>query len=181
MKTVLTIIFFIATAVAEVKDFIPKEQKKLLKNKYIVFIAHGTKCPMVQKYYPKINNLAQKFSEKQIGFALVNPSAHDDLKKIETELKEFHVTIPFINDRKQNLAKELKMTTTTQAVVYDVNTNKIRYSGAIDDSINYDIQTGQIKNDYLKDILEQLIKGSSIGQDEPIETNAFGCAITFEK
>ncbi len=178
MRNMLLLLFPLFTyASPNIADLLPKSHKNILKNDYVVFIAHGTSCPMIRNFYPRVNKIEKEFSHQRVAFLYINSSLHDQESDIKKEIAEYKSSTPWIKDSTQALAKALGLKVTTQAVIYHPKSGKIKYSGSIDDSINFDRQLAKAHNNYLKDQLSLALKG----QETKInQTEVFGCHISFK-
>lgn len=147
----------------------------LPKTGTIVFIEAASKCPIMRRLLPTIEDLAKNYSGKAV-FYLINSAAHDTRKTASVEATLLNTKIPTLMDSTQKFARAAGFTMSTQAVVVKAETQEILYRGAVDDSYSYDGRKDP-QHHYLKDAVDAALAG----QVPAVRTaRAYGCAITFK-
>lgn len=140
-----------------------------------VFIESGSKCPVLRRYFPVIESLAQEYQNKNVHFYLVDSAAHETRESAQREMKDYGVHLPVLFDANQKFARAIGFKMSTQAAVVLGEAKKVIYLGAIDDGFNY-YGVKEARHHYLKDAIDAGLKGES----PAVRTaRAFGCAITF--
>ena len=151
---------------------------KNAKGFMIVFICN--KCPMANFYTERLNNLNLKYKDK--GFPLLVLNSMDTLvyeeesfALMQKKAKKNKFNFPYLQDKDQKIAKQLKASHTPQA--YVILKNKlgkfdIKYSGAIDDNAGDSSKA----TPNLDNAVNELTNGKNVSK--PI-TESFGCRIFF--
>lgn len=144
--------------------------------KAVVFISQTNDCPINQKFSSTLNDIRKKYLEQGIIFFMINPSLQDTRQKIIDEAKNYNFDYPILLDPSQVVSTSLGITRSAEAVVIDPNGWKIVYRGAISDRLDYGADKQTARNNYLEDVLTQMMKGEKVNvQAKP----AKGCLITF--
>lgn len=144
--------------------------------KAVVIISQTNDCPINQKFSSTLNEIRKKYLDKGIVFFMLNPSLEDTRQTIMEEAKNYNYEFPILLDHSQVVANLLGITRSAEAVVIDPNGWKIVYRGAISDRLDYGADKQVARNNYLEDVLTNIIKGEEISvQAKP----AKGCLITF--
>ncbi len=144
----------------------------------IVLFVQGNGCPLVRKRVPELKRLRDAYASKGVLFWMINANLQDQRDEVVKEAAEFGIDLPILMDETQLVAKGLKITHTGEAIVIEPNSWRIRYRGAIDDSLSYETQKPTVQHEYLKEALDAILAGEDI-KTKP--TVAPGCAITFAK
>lgn len=148
-------------------------------DKGLIVIFTCNKCPMAKMYTRRISKLYSKYAA--LGVKLIAVNAMDTLAYKEesfTEMKrnsvKNHFQFPYLQDKTQNLAAQLKAEYTPQAFLLWREHGKltVKYKGAIDS--NAGDETEAIP--YLSQATDALLKGEEIKSKETI---AFGCRIYY--
>jgi len=144
--------------------------------KAVVFISQTNDCPINQKFSSTLNEIRKKYLDKGIVFFMLNPSLEDTRETIIEEAKNYNFEYPILLDPSQVVANSLGITRSAEAVVIDPNGWKIVYRGAVSDRLDYGADKQVARNNYLEDVLNQIIDGQKVSiQAKP----AKGCLITF--
>jgi len=145
--------------------------------KFLVFVASGSGCPVMRQYIPVLNKLHGEWGKKGVSFFLVNVSRHDTLASIKKELREYKPNFLALWDEKQEFARRMKFKVTSEVAVWDVDSGKVVYSGAIDDQNGFEGRKPEARRHYLRDALAAVTKGEKPKEES---ARAFGCAITLD-
>ena len=150
------------------------------ENGYIVIFSCNT-CPFViggnafpgwEKDY---NTISKWSKEAKLGIVLVNSNEAkrnegDGMKDMKARAKEMSYNIPYVLDKKHQLADAFGAKTTPHIFVFDAN-DKLIYEGAIDNSWNPKVEN---KETFLKDALEAIKTKAVIKYNK---TAPKGCSI----
>jgi hypothetical protein len=145
------------------------------KTKAIVLITHGLGCPIVQKNFPTVEQLNEKYGPLGIRFLFVNSNPQDAREKIAQDAKAFQIKIPILLDQSQIISDALKFTRTAEAAVIETSHWNLLYQGAIDDRLDYNYQKFAASKNYLENALESFLKNRPI---EVAQSKGIGCAIS---
>lgn len=144
--------------------------------KAIVIISQTNDCPINQKFSSTLNEIRKKYLDQGIMFFMINPSLEDTRQTIIDEAKNYNFEFPILLDQSQVVATSLGITRSAEAVVIHPDGWKIVYRGAISDRLDYGADKQFARNNYLEDVLTNILKGEKITiQAQP----AKGCLITF--
>jgi peroxiredoxin len=148
--------------------------------KGFIVIFTCNKCPMAKFYSQRLNQMNEKY--KKMGVPLVTLNSMDTLAyaeesfhKMQLKVKKEQLNFPYLQDKKQNVAKEFKAANTPQAfVIWKVKGKyAIQYEGAIDDNAG---DTDKVKNHFLTDAVDQLLEGNEV---KVPKSESFGCKIFY--
>ena len=150
----------------------------LKKGRFTVYIAAGSKCPILRQYVPILNKVYDKWHARGVEFYLINVAAHDDLKTAQEEFRDYKLNFPVFIDSSQNLARKIGFRVSSETAVVETATGKQVYRGAINDRYGFDGEKPRASKNYLDDV----IKDISEGHPTLIKSvQAFGCAITYRR
>ena len=144
----------------------------------IVLFVQGNGCPLVRKRVPELKRLRDAYAAKGVVFWMINANLQDQRDEVVKEASEFGIDLPILLDETQLVAKALKITHTAEVIVIEPNSWRIRYRGAIDDSLSFETQEPKVQHAYLKEALDAMLAGEDV---KTKTTSAPGCAITFAK
>lgn len=158
--------------------FVSLSSYKNAKGFMIVFTCN--KCPMAKFYSERLNKLNIQFAAKNVYLLAVNSMdtvayAEESFSLMQKKAKKDKLNFPYLQDKGQLLAKQLKATHTPQAFVLWKNkagNYVIKYQGAIDDNAG-DANNAQ---PYLSEAVNQLLAHQTV--TTPV-TESFGCRIFF--
>lgn len=146
--------------------------------KYVVIIAHGNSCPIVQKYAASVRELKKQFGKDGVVFYMINANQTDDRTSIIKDAADYNYDVPILLDSSQIVSEALGLTRTSEAVVISTEKWKVEYRGAIDDRVGFGVDKQISKNRYLEDALISLLSGRTIAN---ADVPAKGCSITYQK
>ncbi len=147
----------------------------------LVIVAFSTKCPLVRRLVPVLNELQEKYYSRGIQFVALFPNGMDDLKSISDYALDSQLVFPVFQDDHENpWAKQLGLKTTPHVVVLDTrkkyDLSKVFYRGQVNGQW-FGGGTAKSKQNYLADALESFEKN----EVPPIaETAASGCFIAWK-
>lgn len=130
----------------------------------ILILFYSSYCRYSQACFNRFYQLIEDYKPDSLGILFVNllngeqeeqeEAEHDLIDKAQSH-KAF---IKLVKDEDKQLAEAMEVQATPQAFLYD-HEQKLVYKGAIDDSPDNE---AQVKQPYLKDALNQALKGESV-------------------
>ena len=144
----------------------------------VVFICN--KCPMAKFYSQRLNQMDAKY--KKMGVPLVAINSMDTLaygdesfKQMQKKVFKEQLHFPYLQDKKQHIAKQFNATHTPQAfVIWKIKGKYIlNYEGAIDDNAG---EPEKAEHHYLTDAVDQLVQGKKVTVSK---SESFGCRIFY--
>ena len=172
-----------------IKNFTFKsvDNKKVSLNDYkdakgfvVVFICN--KCPMAKLYSERLNKINEKYKTQKVYLLAINSMdtlayAEESFKLMQKKATKDKFNFPYLQDKKQVVAKQFNATHTPQAFIIWKNkeSNKflIKYQGAIDDNATEPENAG---NHYLTSAIDDLLQNKPVAKPK---TDSFGCRIFF--
>ena len=142
----------------------------------VVFLVQGNGCPIVRNAMPRYQELAENYSERGVQFFLLNSNLQDNRRTIHDEAIQFGYGLPILIDDTQIIGESLDLVRTGEVFVLEPKTWKVLYHGALDDRLTYENQKAAASNHFLRDAIENMLKGESV---ETAKTDALGCLINF--
>lgn len=149
--------------------------------KGFIVIFTCNKCPMAKFYSQRLNQMDAKYKKMGVPLLAINSMdtlayADESFKLMQKKIKKEQLTFPYLQDKKQNVAKEFKATHTPQAfVIWKNKSGKfvIKYQGAIDDNAG---EPEKAKHHFLTDAVEELLQNKEVTTSK---SESFGCRIFF--
>jgi peroxiredoxin len=148
--------------------------------KGFIVIFTCNKCPMAKFYSQRLNQMNKKYKKMGVPLVALNSMdtlayAEESFRKMQQKVKKEQLNFPYLQDKKQNVAKEFKAVNTPQAFVIWKVKGKfiIKYEGAIDDNAG---DTDKVKNHFLTDAVDQLLQGNVV---KVSKSESFGCKIFY--
>ncbi|SHK05467.1 redoxin family protein [Rhodothermus profundi] len=143
----------------------------------LVLIFWSNRCPWVDRYEARVQELARTYEARGITFVLVNAndpnsSPRESLAASQQRAQQRDYAMPYLIDEGAALARALGASRMPEAFVFDAQ-GRLVYRGAIDDSPGDAANAQQV---YLRTALEALLQGTL---PETTRTGAFGCLIRF--
>jgi hypothetical protein len=136
-----------------------------------VLVTFDPECPVSQRYFTRIVELAHAYKKKGFDFAIVDVGSHQ-LKRART-LAANAPDIRWVLDDHATIASSLRAESTAEAFVID-SRGTLRYRGAIDDQYGLSYQRASVSTPYLRDALDAIIRGE---EPKHARTAAFGCVL----
>jgi thiol-disulfide isomerase/thioredoxin len=143
--------------------------------KAYVIVFTNTSCPLVQKYWPKLNRLERELREKQVRFVGINATDGDEIAEIAEQAIEFGVEFPLVRDSDGSCARALGVERTPEVVVLDAK-RKLRYRGRIDDQYRLGGARPAATSDDLASAIAAVLEEREVAVKE---TPVDGCLITL--
>lgn len=152
---------------------------KNAKGFIVVFLSN--KCPMAKFYSQRLNQMNEKYKNKGVFLLAINAMdtlvyAEESFAKMQKKAKNDSFTFPYLQDKKQTVAKQFKAEITPQAFVAwkDQNGNlTIKYKGAIDDNAG---EPEKAQNHFLTIAIDELLLGKNVTVPK---SESFGCKIFY--
>ena len=149
--------------------------------KGFVIVFSCNKCPMAKFYSQRLNQMDAKYKKLGVPVLAINSMdtlayAEESFKLMQKKAKKDQFSFPYLQDKKQTIAKEFKATHTPQAFVIwknEIGKFVIKYHGAIDDNAG---EPDQIKHHFLTDALDELVQNKEVSTPK---SESFGCRIYF--
>ena len=149
--------------------------------KGFVVVFSCNKCPMAKFYSQRLNQMDAKYKKLGVPVLAINSMdtlayAEESFKLMQKKAKKDQFQFPYLQDKKQNIAKEFKATHTPQAfVIWKNKAGKfvIKYQGAIDDNAG---EPEKIKHHFLTDAIDDLLQEKEVATPK---SESFGCRIYF--
>ena len=149
--------------------------------KGFVIVFSCNKCPMAKFYSQRLNQMDAKYKKLGVPVLAINSMdtlayADESFKLMQKKAKKDQFQFPYLQDKKQNIAKEFKATHTPQAfVIWKNKAGKfvIKYQGAIDDNAG---EPEKIKHHFLTDAIDDLLQEKEVATPK---SESFGCRIYF--
>ena len=146
-----------------------------------IIIFTCNKCPMARFYSKRLNQMEAKYKKLGVPLLAINSMdtlayAEESFKLMQKKTKKEQLTFPYLQDKKQNIAKEFKATHTPQAfVIWKNKSGKyiIKYQGAIDDNAG---EPEKAKNHFLTNAVDELLQNKEVSTKT---SESFGCRIFF--
>jgi peroxiredoxin len=148
--------------------------------KGFIVIFTCNKCPMAKFYSQRLNQMNEKYKKMGVPLVALNSMdtlayAEESFRRMQIKVNKEQLNFPYLQDKKQNVAKEFKAANTPQAFVIWKFKGKyaIQYEGAIDDNAG---DTDKVKNHFLTDAVDQLLQGNKV---KVSKSESFGCKIFY--
>ena len=152
-----------------------QDLKSLTNKDYVVVLAYGDKCPILNKYTNTINELTKKYEEK-VSFILVNTVKNVSDREL-VQGKSLLTLAPLLfQDSQDSSIKKLGLKTLSEAILLKLSTNEVLYKGSIDDQFTFDLTRGKPNNRYLENAITDVLNGADV---KVKHSRVFGCSITF--
>ncbi len=144
--------------------------------KALVVIFMCNHCPYVQAIVPRLNALADHFSDQNVAFIGINSN---DTKKYPDDsfinMKKLPLAFDYLFDETQEVAKAYKAVCTPDIYVFDEN-RALQYHGRLDD--NWQDEAAVTKHE-LREAIEKVKNGDSISAEEQVAS--MGCGIKWKE
>lgn len=134
----------------------------------------GTECPLARLYGPRLQSLADRYSDRGVTFLGVNSNLQDSPSEIDRYAEEHSIKFPIVKDADQSIADSMGATRTPEVFIVD-STGMIRYQGRIDDQYEPGIARAKPTQNDLLDAIESVVSGNPVAHPK---TNGVGCLIT---
>ena len=148
--------------------------------KGFVIVFTCNKCPMAKLYTNRLNKINDKYKKQGVYLLAINSMdtlayADESFKLMQKKAKNDKMTVPYLQDKKQTVAKQFSATHTPQAFIIWKNKNNkytIKYQGSIDDNASEPEKATNL----LTNSLDELLSGKKVTNPK---TESFGCRIFY--
>jgi peroxiredoxin len=146
----------------------------------VVFISN--KCPMAKLYSERLNKINDKYKNQKVYLLAINSMdtlayAEESFKLMQKKATKDKFNFPYLQDKKQVVAKQFNAANTPQAFVIwkskESNKFSIKYQGAIDDNA---AEPEKATNHYLTNGIDDLLQNKEV---KTPKSDSFGCRIFF--
>ena len=146
----------------------------------VVFISN--KCPMAKLYSERLNKINDKYKNQKVYLLAINSMdtlayAEESFKLMQKKATKDKFNFPYLQDKKQVVAKQFNAANTPQAFVIwkskESNKFSIKYQGAIDDNA---AEPEKATNHYLTSGIDDLLQNKEV---KTPKSDSFGCRIFF--
>ena len=146
----------------------------------VVFICN--KCPMAKLYSDRLIKINDKYKKQKVYLLSINSMdtlayAEESFKLMQKKAAKDKFNFPYLQDKKQVVAKQFNATHTPQAFIIwknkEGNKFSIKYQGTIDDNA---AEPEKATNHYLTSAIDDLLQYKPVAKPK---TDSFGCRIFF--
>ena len=146
----------------------------------VVFICN--KCPMAKLYSDRLIKINDKYKKQKVYLLAINSMdtlayAEESFKLMQKKAAKDKFNFPYLQDKKQVVAKQFNATHTPQAFIIwknkEGNKFSIKYQGTIDDNA---AEPEKATNHYLTSAIDDLLQNKPVAKPK---TDSFGCRIFF--
>lgn len=172
-----------------IKDFTLKSvnNKKVALSSFkdakgFVVVFTCNKCPMAKFYSERLNKINDKYQKQHVYVLAINSMdtlayAEESFTLMQKKATKDKFNFPYLQDKKQAIAKQFNATHTPQAFVLWKNKGDakftIKYEGAIDDNA---AEPDKALNHYVTNALDDLLQNKAV---RTAKSESFGCRIFF--
>ena len=140
-----------------------------------VVVFWSNQCPWVEKYNGRFAQVVSDFSDRGIGFVLINSNdvaafpqeSSEESARVASKLSP---GLTYLSDPKAEIATAFGAERTPHIYLFD-GAGELVYVGTIDDSPG---DPANVKTSYLRDALDAVASGRAVAVPK---TKAFGCTI----
>ncbi len=139
----------------------------------VVVVFLGTECPLATVYAPRLEQLSERFADRDVAFVGINANQQDSLSELTEYAKIHGVKFPLLKDVGNVVADQFDARRTPEVFVIDAD-RVVRYRGRIDDQYTVGRQRKSPTREDLVAALEEILAGKQVSQPT---TDAPGCRI----
>ena len=144
----------------------------------LVVVFSCNHCPYVQAYEGRMADLQRDYASRGVRLVAINANEtvnypEDNFDGMVKRAKDQGFNFVYLRDDDQKVAEAFGATHTPEFFVFD-KARKLRYHGKMDDNWK---EPGSVKERYLRDALESVLKGTSVTIPE---TFSIGCTIKWK-
>jgi mono/diheme cytochrome c family protein len=147
---------------------------ELGESKATVLFFASIECPLVQRYLPRIGEMAKAYAARGVVFVVVNVGAGDEFVDAVGDVTTKAPAAVFARDFDLQLAKACGVDRTGAAVVLDA-ARRLVYRGRVDDQHGYSGMRDRATKNELRDALDAVLAGQPVAT---AESAISGCKIT---
>ncbi len=155
---------------------------ELPDDQLVVLAFIGTECPLARLYAPRLQELAEEFSDQNVAFFGVSSNVHDNVTELKNYARVHGIEFPILKDVGNALADRLGAIRVPEVFVLDAD-GVVRYWGRVDDQYGLQSNETGVRVSYQLDeprrhdlaiALRELLGGEEVSV--PV-TEATGCLI----
>lgn len=139
----------------------------------IVVAFLGTECPLVKLYAPRLQQIANDYSDRGVVVVGINSNVHDSVTEMEAFCRRQEIEFPMLKDVGNVVADQFDAERTPQIFVLDGD-RTVRYHGRVDDQYVVGFVRDHADREDLKLAIDELLAGSEVSVPT---TSALGCII----
>ncbi len=166
--TYLIILFFLIFSCDKNLEPDPHNNEFLIEVR--VFLSES--CPVAQYMTLPLKNSYNQFASDSVAFTAYFPNLLSTQESIYNFTQKYSIPFSCIDDNTGEMVSLLGATVYSE--VFIIFNGELVYKGMIDDSYTSLGQWSPAENNYLYNVLEQLLEGNNV---EYFETEAVGCLI----
>ena len=155
--------------------YLPRTLADLDEGKATVIVFTNTTCPLVQKYWPKLQRLHAEYRDRGVQFVAINAAPGDEIAEMAEQAIDYGIEFPLVKDADRSCVKALGAQRTPEAVVLD-GERRIVYRGRIDDQLRLAGSRPNVASDDLKQAIDDVLAGRPVATPQ---TPVDGCLITL--
>ena len=138
-------------------------------SKGLIIIFWSTKCPFVQAYNDRINDLVSSYQQKGFIFWAINSNKTESASEVDSHAKTNNYVFPVLKDENNTVADMFGATRTPEVFIINKD-NVIVYHGRIDDNKD----KADVTSNDLANALDEILGGKDVSIKS---TKQFGCTI----
>jgi peroxiredoxin len=97
----------------------------------------STRCPCTARYLSRLNSIVQQFEKRSVRLVGINSNANELPEDAVAFARNQHLRFPLLKDNDGSVARALRPQATPTVFILD-SQRRVRYHGAIDDSVDGD-------------------------------------------
>jgi peroxiredoxin len=178
--------------VARASSTVPLTQRRLAADpqafvpggdeRFLVVVFLGVECPLAKLYAGPLNELAERYEPRGVGFVGIDSNEQDSEADMEEFARTHSLRFPLVKDRVLRVADRFGAKRNPEVFVVDLM-GKVRYRGRIDDRYQVGLHrdAAASKADEPGDLaraLDELTNGRDVSVPE---TTSAGCLLTRPK
>jgi len=144
------------------------------ERKAFVVVFGGVKCPVAQRYMPRLEEMRREYEPRGVQFMLINSHPGETLIEVAANALETGVRFPVYKDFDQSALRALGVSHTPETAVLD-GAHVLRYRGRIDEQFLLSGESPRPGRSFLREAIEALLAGAEPPTEE---TPTEGCSIT---
>jgi peroxiredoxin len=145
------------------------------KEEYLAIVFLSPECPLCQNYTAVLNKLSGVYKGKIAVYGII-PGKSYSAAVVKKFREDYHISFDLLFDRRFQLCRLLKATTTPQAFLIS-RKNEVVYSGLIDNwAVSLGVQRTVVTVHYLDDAIVASIQHLPVN---PRSTKPVGCLINI--
>ena len=154
--------------------FLHRTLDDLGEHKGYALVFLSTKCPVAQRYLPRLEEMHKKYGPRGVQFVGVYPAQEDGVMDMASHALEGGITFHVVRDEEQKAAQRLGATKVPQVVLLD-SEKRLVYRGRIDDQYRVGGPQPRARRNDLAEAIEELLAGKPVAV---AETPVDGCKLT---